>query len=91
MKRQISRIATLLLFLFLFTSSGLMAKADVAKIVDLPQRTTVSLKDSSLKSVPLSGSASSYKDEDIVRIIVEVTGKPVITYATDRGIKVSEI
>lgn len=68
-----------------------MAKADVTKIVELPQRTTASLKDDSLNSVPLSGSASSYKDDDIVRIIVEVTGKPVITYATEKGIKVSEI
>ncbi|MBO1264065.1 S8 family serine peptidase [Proteiniclasticum sp. SCR006] len=91
MKRLSSRIATLLLFLFLFTSSGFMAKADVVKKLDLPQRNTVSLKDDNLRSVSLSGAASTYKDDDLVRVIVEVTGNPVIAYATERGIKVSEI
>lgn len=68
-----------------------MAKADVVKKLDLPQRNTVSLKDDSIRSVSLSGAASTYKDDDLVRVIVEVTGNPVIAYATERGIKVSEI
>lgn len=91
MKKHTSRIASLLLFLFLFTSGGFMAKADVISKADMPKRTTVSLKDDSLDQVSLKGSASLYDDEDIVRVIVEVTGKPVITYATEKGKKVSEI
>ncbi len=68
-----------------------MAKADVINKADRPKHTTVSLKDDSLDKVSLKGSQTFYNDEDIVRVIVEVTGKPVITYATEKGKKVSEI
>jgi lactocepin len=94
MRTNMKKLVVLLLSVFLFTASGLSLKvsaANVPKNFKALERVETVRKDHSGTKLSLKDSAQSYKDTDVVRLIVELKGKPIISYATEKGVKVNEL
>ena len=94
MKKYFKNFVVLLLFVFLFTASGFSLKVNavgVIKNLKLPDRVETVKGGSNVTKVSLNDSALSYKDTDTIRLIVELKGKPIISYATLKGVKVNEL
>lgn len=94
MKKYFKKFVVLLLFVFLFTASGFSLKVNavgLTKNLKLPDRVETVKDGSNVTKVSLKDSALSYKDTDTIRLIIELKGKPIISYATLKGVKVNEL
>lgn len=94
MRRNFKKIVVLLLSVFLFTASGLSLKVSAASLpknFKALERVETVRKATTVTKVSLKDSALSYEDTDTVRLIVELKGKPIISYATQKGVKVDEL
>ena len=94
MRKYFKKFVVLLLFVFFFTASGFSLKVNavgVTKNLKLPDRVETARDTSNVTKVSLKDSALSYKDTDTVRLIIELKGKPIISYATSKGVKVNEL
>lgn len=94
MRKNFKKFVMSLIFIFLFTASGFSLKVNavgVAKNLNLPDRVETTRKASKVTKVSLKDSALTYKDTDTVRLIIELKGKPIISYATSKGVKVNEL
>ncbi|WP_078550377.1 cell wall-binding repeat-containing protein [Litchfieldia alkalitelluris] len=84
MKRS---LALLLVFLMVFSNTALAA----VKPVTEPNRSEASKQVKFSELVKEQEQEKQYKLDDKVRVIVEVDGEPAITYATNQGVKYSEL
>jgi len=94
MRKYLKKFVVSLLFVFLFTASGFSLKVNavgVTKNLNLPDRVETVKEASKVTKVSLKDSAVSYKDTDTVRLIIELKGKPIVSYATSKGVKVNEL
>ena len=94
MRKSFKKFVVSLIFVFLFSASGFSLKVNavgVSKNLNLPDRVETIRNTSTVTKVSLKDSALSYKDTDTVRLIVELKGKPIISYATSKGVKVNEL
>lgn len=92
LKKHISKIAMLLLSIFVLTAGNLTLKVSAQNTgeISLPGVTNVPAMEKS-NPLRLSEGVTGYEDSDSVRLIVELKGDSLITYATQKGIKVSEM
>ncbi|MGB4587687.1 MAG: S8 family serine peptidase [Clostridiaceae bacterium] len=94
MRKNLKKFVVLLLFVFFFTASGFSLKVnavEVTKNLNLLDRAGTVRETSTVTKVSLKDSALSYKDTDTVRLIIELKGRPIISYATSKGVKVNEL
>ena len=92
MKKQISKIAMLLLSVFVLTSGNLTLKVNAQNTgtISLPGMTGVPAVEEA-GHLTLAEGVTGFEDSDSVRLIVELKGDSLIAYATQKGIKVSEM
>jgi lactocepin len=86
MKKFLAVVLTLLLVLANFSS----ATAAPRKVLETPNTQKVD-KPTVGKSVSVDERVKSLKDTDEVRVIVELTDKPLIEYATEQGVKLNQL
>lgn len=86
MKKIVSFILSLLM-VFTLATSAIAAPADQKLHQSNPQR-TITNNATKLKA---DARTENLKDSDQVRVIVELKGKPAIDYATERGVKVTQL
>ncbi|WP_069650533.1 S8 family serine peptidase [Caloranaerobacter ferrireducens] len=84
------RIFSILLVLaILIGTFGTALAAPSSKIPKL--HSTTFTKSFNVQSITTDPRAKGLKDDDNIRIIVELEGKPLIEYATEEGVKVNEL
>ena len=93
MRRYTKSVALMLIAAFLFTATGFSLKADAAGLRKFKalESSRTAVEKVIGKNVSLKYAADVYKDSDNVRLIVELKGKPVISYATEKGVKVTDL
>ncbi|ETA80766.1 S8 family serine peptidase [Youngiibacter fragilis] len=92
MRRYTKSVALMLIAAFLFTATGFSLKADAGpRNFKALESSRTAVEKVIGKNVSLKDAADVYKDSDNVRLIVELKGKPVISYATEKGVKVTDL
>lgn len=87
MKKLVSFILSLLM-VFSIATTALASPAKESLNLDSDQSSRISTTTNKLKA---DIKTKDLKDSDQVRVIVELKGKPAIEYATDRGVKVTQL
>ncbi len=85
------KFTSVLLSLFLLSSSALTVKAAPLVPKEALKSPVSTLRDTTLTSISKSKGDILYEDDDVVRLLIEVTGKPVIDAATERGVSVKDL
>ncbi|MDF2675289.1 MAG: hypothetical protein K0R09_3561, partial [Clostridiales bacterium] len=88
MKKVMSLILSLLMMFSIATSA--LAAPSTSKEV-LQQSNEQRPAPSRVNKLKADDRAEGLKDNDQVRVIVELKGKPAIEYATERGVKVTQL